>query len=283
MTAMLRQSGARFGLRLSRPVLLRGETVAPILVYSIDPGEDEVDQRQLSVDRVDDPGSAEQVALLAAELVYSRLVSLPPQVEPAPAPVPEEPPRPPPVVVPPKATWSLQFRVGAWLAGGPNGTPRTEGVLLGMGIWRGRFGVELRGDMPVRAASLDAAQGSSTFYMASERAHLMLQALDSTHFGLAVGLGGGALQAWGTGAAVAPYRNRTDLATASLLSSSIVGACRITSRWAISLEGRAAWAFPQMAINFARAEQATLGRPLLDLSLSVAYSPGPVTQLGSSR
>ena len=267
---MVQRSRAVAAVRFMRPGPRTASSAAPVAVYVVDRATGKYDVRQVSPDRIDQTLSAEQAALLAAELVYSTLVAVQSRV---PTPAPSETPPPPQPAEPPPPTaprWALR---GAPLLGGsPGGTSAHGGLLLG-GSWLfGRHtGVELELDAPLVPGRVTGSGGTARVYIFTQRAHLRLLAWpgDATSVGMAVG--GGVLTTWSRGEADPPLTDTADTATVGLLSAVATWDAQLSRSLRLSLAFRGGLAIPEVRIRFAGEAVGRIGRPLLDGSIGIEW------------
>ena len=245
---------------------------SPVVVYVVDKATGKYDIRRVSPDRVDHQLSAEQAALLAAELVYSTLVAV--RTRPPPARATTAPPPPelhgPATTQPSFPTWAL--RAAPSLGGSPGGASAYGGLLVaGTWLYGEHTGIDLQLDGSLIPGRISGSGGTARVYVLSQRAHLRLLAWPDEPTSVSLAVGGGVLTTVSHGDADAPLTDTTDSATVGLLSAAATWDARLSPSVRLSLALRGALAIPEVRVRFAGEQIGGIGRPLLDGSIGIEW------------
>jgi hypothetical protein len=272
--ARLEASHTRLALRLSRAT--PNSTSPPIAVYAPEGAGGELRVRSVAAERVKDTGSADEVALLAAELVYSALIRVapapPPEVKPkAAAPAP---PRPAKVPAPPvaRSPWSAALSAGV--------TSVAPDAKLGaralVGVRR-ELGGPLRLDFELAAPWLPAeasyAGGEARLWITDARLGLALHTPVSARLSGELGVGVGGAHVLTGGRARAPYQERTDGSVSGIGAAAAAIGVRLSSTLRLVLRARAAFAASDLHVEFAGDRVTPVARPLLDGLVGLELGP----------
>lgn len=265
--ALLEANDGDMALVLQRPGRLTDGPEDPIAVYTRSPPQ----RLQVGRERIRDPSSEEQLALLAVELVYSALVkATPPPPPPDPPPPPPPPPAPPPQLVP--GPWAL--RAGPWLGGTPEESGAVGGVLLGAARYFGDAGVAMRVDLPLLPLLESNRRGEAAVFVSMQQLSGLWSARLGRLLDLQLSLGAGALEALAFGDAKKTYRERNEVGITGFVSTSASSGIRLNPVLRLRLELRAGLTLPdQVVLRMAGAPVASLGQPLLDASVALERRP----------
>jgi hypothetical protein len=235
---------------------------SPVSIYLVDRSTRRLGIRQIGPERVDEQLSAEQAALLAAELVYASLVDVRGRSTASPA---------APAAGGAEPTWGL--RGGLSVAGSPGKTSPFAGPFLAAnGQVARQLGLDLRLDLAAIPARVSDARGSARLYVIEERLHVLFLAPQvDPRPALGLGLGGGLLTVHSTGSATAPLEGTADTATLALVSAMGLAAWRLTPTLRAVVGVRTALTLPELQVRFAGEEVARFGRPLFDGSAGLEW------------
>ncbi len=269
---LVQRTGAIAAVRFIRTSPDFPSDESPVVVYVVDRATGKYDIRQVTPERIEHELSAEQAALLAAELVYSTLVAVRARPMPAPSPPPPSPPQPNAAPIPARSSPNWALRGAPYLGGSPGGASPHGGLLLaGTWLYGEHTGFDLQLDASLIPGRVTGSGGTARVYVFTQRAHLRLLAWpgEPTSIGLAVG--GGTLTALSHGDADPPLADTTDTATVGLLSAVTTWDAYLSRTLRLSMALRGALAIPEVRVEFAGEEVGRIGRPLLDGSIGIEW------------
>lgn len=225
--------------------------------------------------RLDPAGawSGDQVALLAVELVHASLLEIR-----AGHPSRGEVPAPPLVAravdrrLSPFRPADLGVRLGVGVLFLPPDASPGVGPMVGLTLRPFPFFLlDAEGSLTALGSSVREEEGRSRVISGLGRIHALGAYGERGRVSLRAGLGGGFLLARVTSVAEPEYRVSNGIATTWLLSALLGGAVRVHDVFRIRLDAHLAWAPRPIEIAFVGRPVALLGRPLVDVALSLEW------------